>query len=157
MSKLQAKESDWELECWSVVLSEGFPHCQWRSDGNKDMFPREAETAPGSLEVIKARLARAWSNLGQWKVFMPMAECLKSSFQPKHFCDSVTERVSNMGSLSYLWADTKHPSGLNSEEILEGHVTGQVQLKQWVCLYAMFQSQPTWIKWVELSEDILNF
>ena len=29
---------------------------------------REAVTAPGSLEVPKARLGGAWSSLGQWEV-----------------------------------------------------------------------------------------
>ena len=36
--------------------------------------PREAVAAPGSLEVSKARLCVAWSNLGQWEVSLPMAE-----------------------------------------------------------------------------------
>ena len=35
--------------------------------------PREAVAVPGSLEVSKARLDRAWNNLGQWKVSLPMA------------------------------------------------------------------------------------
>ncbi|XP_053857127.1 uncharacterized protein LOC128820402 [Vidua macroura] len=34
--------------------------------------PREAVAAP-SLEEFKARLDRAWSNVGQWKVSLPMA------------------------------------------------------------------------------------
>ena len=36
--------------------------------------PRAAVAAPGSLEVSKGRLDRAWSSLGQWKVSLPMAE-----------------------------------------------------------------------------------
>ena len=36
-------------------------------------LPRAAVAALGSLEVSKARLDRAWSTLGQWKVSMPMA------------------------------------------------------------------------------------
>jgi len=35
-------------------------------------LPREAVAAP-SLEVFKARLDGAWSNLGWWKVSLPMA------------------------------------------------------------------------------------
>jgi len=35
-------------------------------------FPREAVAAP-SLEVFKARLDRALSNLVQWKMSLPMA------------------------------------------------------------------------------------
>ena len=33
--------------------------------------PRAAVAVPGSLEVSKARLDRAWSSLGQWKVSLP--------------------------------------------------------------------------------------
>lgn len=36
-------------------------------------FPRAAVTAPGCLEVPKARLDGAWSSLGQWKVSLSMA------------------------------------------------------------------------------------
>ena len=35
--------------------------------------PREAVAAPGSLEVSKARLDRAWSSLAQWEVSLSMA------------------------------------------------------------------------------------
>ena len=35
--------------------------------------PREAVAAPGSLEVSRARLDGAWSNLGWGKVSLPMA------------------------------------------------------------------------------------
>ena len=39
-------------------------------------LPREAVAAP-SLEVSEARLDRAWSNLGLWKMSLPMAGDLK--------------------------------------------------------------------------------
>ncbi|KAJ7419246.1 hypothetical protein WISP_55171 [Willisornis vidua] len=50
-------------------------------------LPREAVAAP-SLEVFKTRLDTAWSNLGQWKVSLPMAgglelHDLEDLFQPE--------------------------------------------------------------------------
>jgi len=55
-------------------------------------LPREAVDAP-SLEVFKARLDGALSNLVQWKVSLPMAGGLElddpqGPFQPKAFYDS---------------------------------------------------------------------
>jgi len=55
-------------------------------------LPGEAVAAP-SLAVFKARLDGALSNLGWWKVSLPMAGGLdrtifKGPFQPKLFCDS---------------------------------------------------------------------
>ena len=35
--------------------------------------PRAAVAVPGSLEMSKARLDKAWSSLGQWKVSLLMA------------------------------------------------------------------------------------
>ena len=34
--------------------------------------PKAAVAGPGSLELSQARLDRAWSSLGQWKVSLPM-------------------------------------------------------------------------------------
>ena len=60
---------------------------------------REAVAAP-SLEVSKARLDRAWSNLGWWKVSLPMAGggtgWAVMSLQPKSSCD-VTIAVRGAG------------------------------------------------------------
>ena len=53
-------------------------------------LPREVVAAP-SLEVSKARLDGALSNLVQWKVSLPVAGGLEldDAFQPKPFYDSM--------------------------------------------------------------------
>ena len=53
-------------------------------------LPREAVAAP-SLEVFKARLDGALSNLVWWKVSLPLAGGLDlyGPFQPKTFYDSI--------------------------------------------------------------------
>ena len=55
-------------------------------------LPREAVAVP-SLEVFKARLDGALSNLVEWKMYLPMAVGLELDdfsdlFQPKTFYDS---------------------------------------------------------------------
>jgi len=68
-------------------------------------LPREAGAAP-SLAVFKAMLDGALSNLVWWKVSLPIAgglepDDLQGPFQPKPFCDSMTQ------SLSFYFQATK--------------------------------------------------